>query len=172
MKTPARKTTRRPPADSTTLCADDMMQRKLITVRASDELREVERVLAEAHISGAPVLDEDDHVLGVISMSDLIGRHVDDGARPDDAAYPSYDDDESEQVAFRRAVANEACAGDLMTTDIASVGPAATLVEVANKMVDAEVHRLLVLDTRGRVVGIITTMDVLRAIAGRVPGGA
>ena len=55
-----------------------------------------------------------------------------------------------------------------MTTDVACVAPDTELVDVARTMVSRDVHRLMVVE-RGRLVGIVTTMDVLRPIAGLPP---
>jgi CBS domain-containing protein len=56
-------------------------------------------------------------------------------------------------------------AGRYMTTDIVSVGTGTPLPEVARKMVDAHIHRVPVLDERGRPVGIVSSTDVLAAVA-------
>jgi CBS domain-containing protein len=52
-----------------------------------------------------------------------------------------------------------------MTTDVVSVGPRTPLPEVARMMVDAHVHRVPVLDERGRPVGLVSSTDVLAAVA-------
>ena len=51
-----------------------------------------------------------------------------------------------------------------MTTDIVSVEPQTPLAEVARRMVDAHIHRVFVLD-QGRPVGVITSTDILAALA-------
>ncbi len=165
MKTVSKERARRRTADLADLCARDVMQSKLVTVHASDPLREVERVLTDAKISGVPVLDDDGNILGVLSMRDLIRRYAEDRDLPEEAYCRDFDDgiDETEQASFQR-VGEGPCVGDVMTTEIASVGPNASMGEIAGKMVSAEVHRLLVVD-HGRVVGLVTTMDVLRAMA-------
>ena len=148
-----------------TILAADVMQTQLITVHAGDPIHEVERVLADAQVSGVPVLDDNDHVLGVISTTDLVHRAAesDDPEGAEDRG--AIDDvDETEVAAYHRAVAGQPCAGDLMTADVASVPRHATLREMAGVMVGKPVHRLLVLD-QGRLVGLVSTMDVLRAIA-------
>ena len=57
--------------------------------------------------------------------------------------------------------------GDLMTRDVVSVAPEDTLGEAAQRMADAEVGSAAVLD-HGRLIGILTERDLLRAMAGRV----
>lgn len=152
-------------ADLDTLCAADIMQHELVTVRASDPIHEVERVLAGARVSGAPVLDDQEHVIGVISSTDLVGHRADDD-RVEPFVSREIDDEgeATETVAFPGPDRSATCASDLMTPEVTSVQAAASLREVARTMVERQVHRVLVND-RDRLVGLVSTMDVLRAIA-------
>lgn len=52
-----------------------------------------------------------------------------------------------------------------MTTDVVTAGPRTPLVEVARRMVEAHIHHLPVLDEKGRPVGIVSSIDVLAAVA-------
>lgn len=150
------------------LRAKDVMQRELVVVHASDPLREVERVLVDAQVSAVPVFDDDEHVLGIVSMRDVVSRYADDHELPADADPDTFDDevDETETVAFQR-LDDAPCAGDVMTTDIVSCGGNALLSDIAARMVDHRVHRVLVVD-RNRLVGLVSTMDLLAALAGRL----
>ncbi|MBL9076404.1 MAG: CBS domain-containing protein [Planctomycetes bacterium] len=150
----------------------DVMQRELVHVRATDALEEVERVLADARISGVPVLDDDDQMLGVLSNKDLVRRRAEDSEAPEELGFEDtvLDAEETEPVAYRRPRGSGLCAGDVMTTDVASVAPDTGLAEAARLMVQREVHRLMVVQ-RGRLVGIVTTLDLLRPLAGMPPKG-
>ena len=148
-----------------TLCAADVMQHELVTVQASDPIREVERVLAGARVSGSPVLDENGRVIGVISSTDLVGHRADDDHVEAFVSREIDDDGEAtETVAFDGPDDSATSACDLMTPEVASVQAAASLREVARTMVERQVHRVLVNDG-DRLVGLVSTMDVLRAIA-------
>jgi CBS-domain-containing membrane protein len=52
-----------------------------------------------------------------------------------------------------------------MTTDVVSAGPWMPLPELARMMVDAHIHRVTILDERGRPVGVVSSTDLLAAIA-------
>jgi CBS domain-containing protein len=52
-----------------------------------------------------------------------------------------------------------------MTTDIVTVRPEASLAELAQTMVDACIHRVIVVDEDRKPIGIITSMDILAAVA-------
>ncbi len=154
------------PADFATLTAADVMQRDLITVLISDPADAIERVLADAKISGVPVLDHDDRLVGVVSMADLVRRYAEEQDLPTDTDYPAFGDDvdETEIVAFDRPTRLQACAGDLMTSEVTTVGPQIGLRELAKIMVTQRIHRVLVTE-RLRVLGLVSTLDVLRAVA-------
>lgn len=144
------------------LCAVDIMQRDLITVNAEDPMREVERVLVDAQVSSVPVLDESGFVLGVVSMRDVVSRYADRDDTPDVDA-----EIEAESVDWGRA-GSSPCAGDLMTTEIVRVTPCTSLAAMARAMVENVTHRVLVVENE-RLLGLVSTMDILRAIAEPTP---
>lgn len=168
MKTTMHQRSTEPITEFCFLRAKDVMQSELVVVHASDPLREVERVLVDAQVSAVPVLDDEEHLLGIVSMRDVVSRYADDHELPADADPDTFDDeiDETETVAFQR-LEDEPCAGDVMVTDLVTVGPNALLPDVAAQMVDHRVHRVLVKD-RQNLVGLISTMDLLEALAGRL----
>ncbi|MCG3135797.1 MAG: hypothetical protein HMLKMBBP_03553 [Planctomycetes bacterium] len=156
------------------LSAGDIMQTRVLSVADTSPLSEVERVLCENRISGCPVVDQSGRIVGVVSLRDLVERYVEDpDARPkhgrsfyempseeitdpdDDAYEPTEEPPESEEIAR-----------DVMTSEIYHVTVDATLPDVARKMVSHKIHRVLVTSPKdGRIVGIVTTMGVLAALA-------
>ena len=54
-------------------------------------------------------------------------------------------------------------AKDIMTTDVVTVGPKEPVQEVARRMIDGRIHRVLVMD-RGELLGIVTSFDLLEAV--------
>jgi CBS domain-containing protein len=150
----------------------DVMQTEVVTVTASTPLSEVERVLAEARVGGVPVTDEAGTVVGVLSIHDIVDRYTaDPDARPTPAGFYQVDtagqdetDDTEEYEGFEVPEKGEETAEQVMSAQVFSVPPSATLREVARSMVRHEVHRLLVQED-GKTVGIVSTMDLLRAMA-------
>src|SRR5262245_62162185 len=66
-----------------TLTARDIMRRNVVTIDRATPLSEVEHILADARVSGAPVTDEAGQIVGVVSLRDLVERYVEDpDARP------------------------------------------------------------------------------------------
>ncbi len=167
-KKPARKaTTRNKAEDWRELKAADIMQTNVITVTEDAPLSEVETLLSENRITGMPVTDEAGELLGVISVTDLIERYTEDSdARPrrgrgfyDVSTYGLEDED---LETFEVPKESEETAGSLMTAEVLTVKADTPLRLVAKEMVKHKVHRLLVNEGR-KTVGIISTMDLLRA---------
>ncbi|MDH6492662.1 CBS domain-containing protein [Streptomyces sp. SAI-127] len=123
--------------------------------------KEVARLLADHHISGLPVVDEDDKVIGVISETDLMVRQA---ATPD-----PFDPPRRRRLpaltrsARRQSVKVKArTAGQLMSEPPVTVRADDSIVEAARTMAQRRVERLPVLDEEHRLVGIVTRRDLLQ----------
>jgi predicted transcriptional regulator len=145
----------------------DLMNPDIMTVADEMTTDELARYLIEREISGAPVVDSQGHLIGVVSMTD-IGRNM---AEPSDFV-PSrgsnfYRDDpvDLEDLGQRFVEERAVTVRDVMTPVIHQVPVTASVAEVARIMVEQHIHRLVV--TQGKEpVGIITSMDLLKMIAG------
>lgn len=193
--------------------AADIMQQDITTIPSTMPLAEVERVLSDQNISGAPVTDHAGNIAGVISMRDIMTHNADvhddgrtlhpswfqtleepvrgggaagraagdrearilagleDGADPDDAASGLGGDDELQQRELERMATGEAVPRDtddtaaaVMTAQVHAVGADATVTQLAAIMVEQGIHRVLV-RRNGKYVGLVSSTDVLRAIA-------
>ncbi len=152
-----------------TLRARDVMLTNVVTVSYAAPLSEVERLLVENRISGMPVVDEAGHVVGVVSVKDLIERYAEDpDSRPRRGAgyyqLSVSDMDDTDFEAFELPEEAEETAETLMNSDVFAVEADASVPDIARKMVDHSIHRLLV-SHGGKFVGIVTTLEVLKVIA-------
>jgi CBS domain-containing protein len=59
-----------------------------------------------------------------------------------------------------------------MTPDPVTVRPGTPVKEVARLMLDAHIHRVIVVDARGRPVGVVSSTDLIAAVAGTEPACA
>jgi CBS domain-containing protein len=156
--------------DWTSLTARDLMQERVITVSYSAPLSEVERVLSDNRIGGVPVTDAAGHVVGVISARDLLDLYTEDpDARPRRGKgyyYLSSEDlDDVDFDSFSLPDESEATAESVMTAEAYTIGVSASLREVASLMAEHKIHRVLVTDDEtGAIVGLISTMDLIRAL--------
>lgn len=136
----------------------DVMTTQVISVRAETPLKEVARILAEHGISGVPVVDDAQQVLGIVSEADFLMKE-----QPSERRSPSL-------VAwlFDRAAAQRVeeklhatTAGQIMSRPPVTIGAGRPLREAAVAMMRNKINRLPVLDDEGRLVGIVTRADLV-----------
>ncbi|GAA3829273.1 CBS domain-containing protein [Streptomyces phyllanthi] len=138
----------------------EVMTREVVEARRETSFKNVARLLDQHRISGLPVVDDDDKVLGVISETDLIHGQV---ARSVPGRVRRF-----RVPALRRsarhaaAVARATTAEDLMSTPAITVHPEQPVADAARVMERHHVERLPVVDEEDRLIGIATRRDLLR----------
>lgn len=148
-----------------TLTARDVMTSDPVTVTPDLPVKDAARLMVDRKIGALPVV-EDDKLVGLVTEGDLIMADV-------KVEFPTYIDLLSGFIFYPpsiRRFENElkkavgAAVKDVMTAEPISVTAETTVEDVATLMVDREVSRVPVLDA-GRLVGIISKSDIVRAIA-------
>lgn len=145
--------------------AKDLMSGPVRRLTVEASVRDAAEFMLRWGISGAPVEDEHGRWVGVFSLSDL-ARHVQDRL----VKLPTVDPKRERTLETREELPEgfgfegleDVRVGDLMTGGLYSVFPEATLEEVVRALVVQRVHRLFVLSEKGELIGVITTMDVMR----------
>lgn len=139
---------------------EDVMTTEVATVGPGTSLKEVARELVERRISGMPVVDDEGHVLGVISEADLIVKERGEPPQRGGLLARLLDrDDHDDHAKLEARVAGEAMTSPAITIESRRlVGAAAAL------MLDMQINRLPVLKN-GQLVGIVTRADLVRAFA-------
>jgi CBS domain-containing protein len=134
------------------ITAADLMNPHILTVRDDLSLPDLAAFLVSNQITGAPVQDAAGQLVGVVSVSDLAEASLEHGrhglaalAAGDLAGEPG-----DEELTVR----------DIMTSHVVSVGEDATVSEVASKMLNGQVHRVVVIGGQ-EPTGIITSSDLL-----------
>jgi CBS domain-containing protein len=128
------------------------MTYNVVAVRREAEFKEIVAVMNRRRVSAFPVLDDRDLVIGVVSEADLLPRE----------AYPAWPvADGRERPRRGPAKAGALTAGELMTSPAMTISPQATLIEAARMMHTHKVKRLPVTDEDGRLVGIVSRVDLL-----------
>ena len=144
--------------------AGDIMNSKVISVPATMDLRDLAKLLLEKGITGAPVVDEDGNLAGVISQTDLIYYNLtrDDELVIDSHFYQSARI-EGHHIpgGFQVEDCNTGRVADAMTPVVHSVTESASVDSVARLMTRRHIHRVIVRKGR-KVAGIISALDVLR----------
>lgn len=155
--------------------AKDIMIAEVETLKTSDLIQSAAEKLSHKQISGAPVVDDNGACVGVLSTSDFLSaeekadrvrREVADSSFfKSSLALPSriY---EEEMAAVRDKIAPvaEQPVKNFMTTDVVSVEAESPVSKIIQFMVDAHVHRVLVMSADKRLLGIVSTTDVLAAL--------
>ncbi|MDH2387935.1 CBS domain-containing protein [Streptomyces sp. HNM0663] len=137
-----------------------------VTAIAPDTgFKDIARTLDAHRVSGAPVLDGERRLLGVVSESDLMHHQADCAEQPHGrlrrlrrllrAWLPS--------ARRARAKTHALTARELLTAPAVTVAEEATIAEAARIMVEHRVNRLPVVDGEGRLTGIVTRRELLNA---------
>lgn len=139
----------------------DMMTRSVVSVRPETSIREVARLLIEHRISGLPVVDDAGAVVGVVSEGDLLvhGRDVDHVPRRPLARLFGRQSAKKRKL---KAKAQARTAGEAMTAPAIMADVTAPVHTAATLMSDHRIKRLPVV-ADGRLVGIVTRADIVRA---------
>ncbi|GAA1913431.1 hypothetical protein GCM10009837_42700 [Streptomyces durmitorensis] len=141
--------------------AGSVMAMEVVRALHSTPFQEVAGLLVEHHISGLPVVDEDEKVIGVISETDLMVRreHTPDPAR----SKRRFRLTGLTRGTRRQAPKTHArTAGQLMSVPPVTVRADNTIAEVARTMTQSGAERLPVVDVGNRLVGIVTRRDLIR----------
>jgi CBS domain-containing protein len=141
------------------------MTQDVYAVSPATDLATAARLLVTQHIGGAPVIDSRGQVVGVVSLSDLADPDRGRSNTPGESLFYRVTGHHARAIGDGAdpTIAGSGVVADVMSPFVLSIDPDASLVDAARLMVADDVHRLLVLD-KGKLIGIISSMDVLRAI--------
>ena len=131
----------------------DVMTRDVVTVHPDASFKQVVRVLAEHRVDGAPVVDEDGTVLGVVSGSDLTCHEEEP---------PSLASLLGRTARSHARKSRGRTARELMSSPARTTEPSDPVCSALSEMGRGRVGRLVVVE-QGRMVGILTRSDVLRS---------
>jgi CBS domain-containing protein len=150
------------------LTAGDIMSHPAICAREGMTVRELIALLREERISGVPVVDAEESLSGVISITDLLSLGLDpDEEAPEESDFhtsPSMDrmSEASDLLAPEEEVLDRPIA-HLMSRHVITTSEKATVGEVADLMLSHRIHRLIIV--RGaKIVGIVSVSDVLKSL--------
>ncbi len=147
----------------TEIKAKDIMTKQLVTLKPEQTVTETAKTLSENRIGGAPVL-RNSTLVGIVSESDLIIQDV-------KLHFPTYIQLLDSYIylgslskfeeTLKKAVAVKV--QDIMTEDVKTIGPDATLQDVATLMAEEDINILPVMN-ENEVIGIITKSDIVKSL--------
>lgn len=146
------------------LTAADLMNTDLLMIPREMSLQGAARLLSLHQVSGAPIVDENGVCIGVLSATDFM--HCVQGGKKATPACACYEEGICEpwQIVESEELPGESVA-NFMTTNPVTVNPRTNIQEIARLMSGSRIHRVMVVDEKGRPQGIVTSTDMLAALA-------
>ncbi|MEA2039655.1 MAG: CBS domain-containing protein [Thermodesulfobacteriota bacterium] len=146
------------------LNASDVMTTNVITVTIETSLKDLAGIFYSNHINGAPVVDQEGSIIGIICESDLIRKdqklHIPTVVAVFDAVFylerPKKMEDEIRRI-------NATVVGDLYTKEVITVDEKTLIDEIATIMTEKKIYTIPVMDG-DRIVGIIGKADLIRTL--------
>jgi CBS domain-containing protein len=118
------------------MIASDIMTRKVATIRPEASAQEAAQLLDEKRISGAPVVDAESKIIGIITEADIISKVNRDGL----------------------------CVADIMSHDVIAISEETPVSEIAALLTERKIKRVPVV-CDGKLVGIVSRADIVHAVA-------
>ena len=118
------------------MIARDIMTRKVYTIRSEASAQEAAQLLDQHRISGLPVVDESNDIIGIVTEADIISKVDKEGLR----------------------------VSDIMSTEVTSVNEETPVSEIALLLTERKIKRVPVVQD-GKLVGIVSRADIVHAVA-------
>jgi CBS domain-containing protein len=154
------------------ITVEEAMQKDVIKFKDVDTITYVSSVLREKKISGAPIVDDDNKVMGIVSEGDII-KLIEIHSPNLNLLLPApFDLIELplrmrvglDEIAEDMAKAGSVMVGEIMTKEVVSTKKDASISDAAALMDSHEINRLPVVDENGKLIGIITRGDIIGAL--------
>ncbi len=149
----------------------DLMTTQVVTLKPEDTVKKAVIKFALDNISGAPVVDNRNHLMGILSENDVLNiilYHQEKlGEENSEDVMLNYPMDSGMEESNRLKSISEEISNmlvsDIMTRTVLTTTPDTTIMEVLKAMIEMKVNRLPVVE-KGVVVGIISRGDIIFAL--------
>ena len=149
----------------------DLMTTQLVTLQPTDTVKKAAIKFAVDNISGAPVVDNRNHLLGILSENDILNTILKSQIALDDENHDSVSltysmDSPTETDDILKKVSEEISnleVSAIMTRTVLTTTPDTTIMEVLRAMIEMKVNRVPVVE-KGVVIGIISRGDIIFAL--------
>jgi CBS domain-containing protein len=143
------------------LTVADIMTRQVVSVRPDTPVARIVELLIDRALRSAPVVDEENRVIGIITDGDLLTR----GATELPLALQRELSLAERAATIETLAAHPHTAADLMTPDPVTLPETTPLAEAAAVMADRGLKRIPVVDAQNRLVGMVSRSDLLATVA-------
>lgn len=141
----------------------DVMTRKVVTVNPETSVREAAQIFADNHISGAPVVDDEGRLLGMITEGDLIHRS-EIGTQARRRSWWLEFFSSTRELAATYIKENARLVKDVMTDKVISVQETTPVSEIADLLERHRIKRVPVLYD-GELLGIVSRANLVKTLA-------
>ncbi len=139
----------------------DVMTKNVIKIREDADINEAATLLSENRISGLPVVDGQDRVIGMITEADVLAMA---GMKKGHVFKDIVRHLLGEPLSGAR---QSKCLRDVMTSPAITAGPEADIREIALTLDEKRIKRLPVVNEQGKLIGVISRADIVRAIGAK-----
>jgi len=150
------------------LKASDIMTKNVITIKKDTSIGELSELLVKNKISGVPVVDEEERIIGIVTEADIIVKDT-------DLHFPRYfklldgiiylESLNKFKSNLQKHIATKV--EDIMTVKVKTISPDTTVNDIADIMLDMKINRLPVVDDDNKVIGIVTRADIVKSMISR-----
>jgi CBS domain-containing membrane protein len=142
------------------ITADMIMQKPVHSVKPDETISQAAQIMADTNVSGLPVINDSEEIVGVVSEKDFLKELSKDG-------------NQSFMSVIAHCLNNKGCVAlpikkltvkDIMTANVVSVNKKDTLEDIINLLKKNEINRLPVKDDSNRLTGIITRSDIIKTL--------
>ncbi|HHT9139024.1 MAG TPA: CBS domain-containing protein [Candidatus Wunengus sp. YC60] len=150
--------------------AKDLMAEKVVCVHPDTPLLKLINILIKNHINGAPVVDKNGKLVGVVSKTDIVEYDETRSKKREPSGKKSFYSDTNGKLkkAFDKISKakgfGKTVVKDIMTSNVITAQANDTIDRLAKIMYDKKIHRVIIQD-KGQVVGVVSTLDILHAVS-------
>ncbi len=142
------------------IAVKNIMTQRVITAESDLDIHEASALLSESRISGMPVVDEENHVIGVVSEADILGTIGLERGH-------SFKEILKHMFGQPLPKPEDKRIRDIMSSPAITTSPEADIREVAGILESKRIKRLPVVDSENRLLGIVSRADIVRAMSKR-----
>lgn len=146
------------------MIAKDLMVSPVITIKPHDSVAETAKLLIGKKVSGAPVVDAEQNIVGIVSEGDLMRRHEISTERKHSFWWLLFSGEQT--LAYEYVKSHGLKVHEIMTVDVVTAPPFASLRDIVNLFERHSIKRVPIVEN-GKLVGILSRADLLRVFADR-----
>ncbi len=140
----------------------DVMTKNVLSITKYESIMQVANILTEKNISGLPVVDKENKVIGIVTQADILSMV---GVSREHTFKDLLKYMLGERLPERRI---GDLVGDIMTSPALTIRPDTNIAEAVKVMDEKRIRRLTVVDDSNRLIGILTRADILKAVINKL----